>query len=165
MIAGQPGLGKTTLAHIIAKQCGYNIVEINARYTSITLFIRSDERSGEAIKQKITDAIENKRVDNMPNLVILDEIDGAANVGDRGLISFLVNLLKRESFRRRTVDTDAHDEDNIDKDDGVKARAGTLVKGKKSKKKKPKRLLRPIIIICNDPYHHSIFNYVGMLRY
>lgn len=31
MIAGPPGLGKTTMAHVIAEHCGYNVIEINAR--------------------------------------------------------------------------------------------------------------------------------------
>ncbi|EMP36892.1 Chromosome transmission fidelity protein 18 like protein [Chelonia mydas] len=32
LLCGPPGLGKTTLAHVIAKQAGYNAVEMNARY-------------------------------------------------------------------------------------------------------------------------------------
>ena len=31
LISGPPGLGKTTLAHIIAKRAGYNFIEMNAR--------------------------------------------------------------------------------------------------------------------------------------
>lgn len=31
LLCGPPGLGKTTLAHIIAKHCGYNVLELNAR--------------------------------------------------------------------------------------------------------------------------------------
>lgn len=31
LLCGSPGLGKTTLAHIIAKHAGYNVVEMNAR--------------------------------------------------------------------------------------------------------------------------------------
>lgn len=31
LLHGPPGLGKTTLGHIIARHCGYNVVEINAR--------------------------------------------------------------------------------------------------------------------------------------
>lgn len=31
LLCGPPGLGKTTLAHVIAKHAGYNAVEMNAR--------------------------------------------------------------------------------------------------------------------------------------
>lgn len=32
LVHGQPGLGKTTLAHIVAQTSGYSVIEINARY-------------------------------------------------------------------------------------------------------------------------------------
>ena len=39
LLSGNPGLGKTTLAHIVAKHAGYNPVEMNARLCiSILLF-------------------------------------------------------------------------------------------------------------------------------
>lgn len=41
LISGPPGLGKTTLAHIIAKRAGYNIIEMNARYSISNLFFKS----------------------------------------------------------------------------------------------------------------------------
>lgn len=37
MLSGPPGLGKTTLAHVIAKHAGYNVVEINARLGTIII--------------------------------------------------------------------------------------------------------------------------------
>jgi Cdc6-like AAA superfamily ATPase len=32
LLCGPPGLGKTTLAHIVAQHAGYSVVEMNARY-------------------------------------------------------------------------------------------------------------------------------------
>ena len=34
LLAGPPGLGKTTLAQVVAHHAGYNVVEINARFVS-----------------------------------------------------------------------------------------------------------------------------------
>ena len=35
LLCGPPGLGKTTLAHVIAQHAGYNVVEMNARWGNI----------------------------------------------------------------------------------------------------------------------------------
>ena len=42
------GLGKTTLAHVCARHCGYRPVEINA----------SDDRSGASLQARVLDAVE-----------------------------------------------------------------------------------------------------------
>ncbi|XP_070683798.1 chromosome transmission fidelity protein 18 homolog [Pempheris klunzingeri] len=70
LLSGPPGLGKTTLAHIIAKHAGYNVVEINA----------SDDRSAEVFQKRIDTATQMKSVlgaSEKPNCLIIDEIDGA----------------------------------------------------------------------------------------
>ncbi|KAI5309256.1 hypothetical protein KEM55_003671, partial [Ascosphaera atra] len=80
MLAGPPGLGKTTLAHVCARQAGYEVMEINA----------SDERSSHVVKGRIRDAVGTENVKsiavdasgkrdqkaNRPACVVIDEVDG-----------------------------------------------------------------------------------------
>ena len=83
MLHGAPGLGKTTLAHVIAVHAGYNVVEMNA----------SDDRSLAAFKTKVEAATQNKSVigaDQRPNCLIIDEIDGAP----AATVNYLVNLIQ-----------------------------------------------------------------------
>lgn len=46
LLYGPPGGGKSTLAKVLAKHCGYKSIEINA----------SDERTGEKLLEKIQNA-------------------------------------------------------------------------------------------------------------
>ena len=46
------GLGKTTLAHVVARHCGYHPFEINA----------SDDRTAGNLTQRINDAVQMKAV-------------------------------------------------------------------------------------------------------
>ena len=74
LLSGPPGLGKTTLAHIVAQHAGYNVFEINA----------SDARSADVVDDRIRPAIESgaKIGSSKPNLVVIDEIDGATGGSD-----------------------------------------------------------------------------------
>ncbi|EEB87096.1 hypothetical protein MPER_15704, partial [Moniliophthora perniciosa FA553] len=69
-----PGLGKTTLAHVVAKQAGYEVMEINA----------SDSRSGQIVDDRIRPALESGHAvrSSKPLLLVIDEIDGATGAGD-----------------------------------------------------------------------------------
>ncbi|KGL85981.1 Chromosome transmission fidelity protein 18, partial [Charadrius vociferus] len=85
LLCGPPGLGKTTLAHVIAKHAGYNAVEMNA----------SDDRSPEVFKTRIEAATQMKSVlgaNEKPNCLIIDEIDGAPAAS----INVLLNIIHRK---------------------------------------------------------------------
>ncbi|KAF2367612.1 ATPase AAA-type core, partial [Trinorchestia longiramus] len=82
LLCGAPGLGKTTLAHIIAKHAGYRPVELNA----------SDDRSVDAFRSSIENATSMRSVldvDRKPNCLIIDEIDGAPAPSIRLLVNFV----------------------------------------------------------------------------
>uniref|UniRef100_A0AAZ3NUR4 Chromosome transmission fidelity protein 18 homolog n=1 Tax=Oncorhynchus tshawytscha TaxID=74940 RepID=A0AAZ3NUR4_ONCTS len=122
LLSGPPGLGKTTLAHIIAKHAGYNVVEINA----------SDDRSAELFQKRIDTATQMRSVlgaNEKPNCLIIDEIDGAPAVSPAAISILLATLNRKDS-------------------QGADSEAEPL----KKKKKKESVLLRPIICICNDLY-------------
>ncbi|KAI3637276.1 hypothetical protein MIR68_004694 [Amoeboaphelidium protococcarum] len=161
MLSGRAGLGKTTLAHVIAKQCGYNVIEINA----------SDERSGEALQQKIMNALQSKLSINSskPNLLILDEIDGALGGGDKSLLSFLIKLCKEDHNSTRMVQTSAKLSKFHQDVNGVSAdQEGQLIvkrNGNMSGEKKYQKLLRPIICICNDAYAPALKSFKSFVQH
>ncbi|KAF2861598.1 P-loop containing nucleoside triphosphate hydrolase protein [Piedraia hortae CBS 480.64] len=140
MLAGPPGLGKTTLAHVCAKQAGYEVQEINA----------SDERTAAVVKGRIKDMVgtENVRGANIntasgkvrkagkPVCVVIDEADGVVagggGAGEGGFIKALIDLVVLDQKNSSGV-------------------------GKSSKKKGDRfRLLRPLILVLNDVYHPSL---------
>lgn len=76
LLSGPPGTGKTTLSNIIARHCGYRVVEINA----------SDDRSASKLKELVLGAVEMRPIfgEHRPPLIVLDEIDGALSAGTAG---------------------------------------------------------------------------------
>ncbi|CAN0225795.1 unnamed protein product, partial [Laminaria digitata] len=116
MLCGPPGLGKTTLAQVVARHAGYRVYEINA----------SDDRTATVLRQRVTEAMEGStlRADKRPNLIVLDEVDGAdGKAAAQVLVDIATAPLARAS--------------------------GAASRGKKVKRK---ALTRPLVLICNDQW-------------
>uniref|UniRef100_A0A1B6LVK8 AAA+ ATPase domain-containing protein n=1 Tax=Graphocephala atropunctata TaxID=36148 RepID=A0A1B6LVK8_9HEMI len=102
LLCGPPGLGKTTLAHLIAYQAGYNVVEVNA----------SDDRSPETFRTQLEAATQMKAVmgaERRPNCLVLDEIDGAPAASIDVLLKF---ALGKTPIRRKGVKVKKATSDN-----------------------------------------------------
>lgn len=86
LVTGPPGIGKTTLVHLVGAEAGYEVVEFNA----------SDERSAIAVRRMFETASQSGCVGSK-RLVIMDEVDGMSS-GDRGGVGELARLAKQCTF-------------------------------------------------------------------
>ncbi|KAL3782824.1 hypothetical protein ACHAW5_000096 [Stephanodiscus triporus] len=133
LLSGPPGVGKTTLAHVVCKHAGYRAVEVNA----------SDERTGSALTERVVRAMEGTTIDlggaggdegerrraGKPNCIILDEIDGA---DAKASIAALVDIIRADVPQP--------------------AGSSSSSRGKRGRGATTPYLRRPIILICNHKY-------------
>lgn len=145
LLTGPPGLGKTTLAHVCARQAGYEVMEINA----------SDDRSQNVVKGRIRTSLGTESVKTVehaktkpgekakvarPVCVVVDEVDGvttgSGGSGEGGFIKALTDLVLTDQKNSAT--------------------ASTSTSTRKRKKGDDFRQMRPLILICNDVYHPSL---------
>lgn len=122
LLVGPPGIGKTTMAYLIAKQFGYDMIGLNA----------SDIRSKSRINEILTPVLGNVSVLGTP-MIFVDEVDGIHGRDDYGGAAALVEILKEPTV---PIVLAAND-DTLDKMKSIKKAVKTIYF-----KKIPPRLLR-----------------------
>ena len=122
LLAGPPGIGKTTMAFLVARQFGYDMIGLNA----------SDVRSKSRINEILTPVLGNVSVLGTP-MIFVDEVDGIHGRGDYGGVAALVDILKEATVPIIL----AANNDTSDKMKSVKKAVTTI-----PFKKIPPRLLR-----------------------
>ena len=122
LLVGPPGIGKTTIAYLVAKQFGYDMIGLNA----------SDVRSKSRINEILMPVLGNVSVLGTP-MIFVDEVDGIHGRGDYGGASALVDILKEPTVPIVL----AANSDDSDKMKSIKKVVKTI-----QFKKIPPRLLR-----------------------
>jgi len=87
LLVGPPGIGKTTIANLIAKQFDYDLVGLNA----------SDVRSKSRINELLTPVMGNDSIFGK-QMVFVDEVDGIHGRSDFGGAEALINILKEPTI-------------------------------------------------------------------
>ncbi len=122
LLVGPPGIGKTTIAYLVAKQFGYDMIGLNA----------SDVRSKSRLNEILIPVLGNVSVLGTP-MIFVDEVDGIHGRGDYGGTSALVDILKEPTVPIVL----AANNDDSDKMKSIKKVVKTI-----QFKKIPPRLLR-----------------------
>ena len=89
LLSGPPGVGKTTTAHLVSKELGFDVVEMNA----------SNTRSKRMLGECVGDILDTRSLTTLmgvtsKRVLLMDEVDGISGNEDRGGISELINLIK-----------------------------------------------------------------------
>jgi replication factor C large subunit len=88
LLIGPPGVGKTTLIHVLAGQLDYDLIEMNA----------SDTRNREELEQLIMPILVNTSIFGKKMLLFLDEVDGISGREDTGGIESIVRIMKEPNI-------------------------------------------------------------------
>jgi len=87
LLGGAPGLGKTTIAHVFAKQLNKELFELNA----------SDLRNKSKLQEVLKPAMQQQSLTKRDKVILIDEVDGISG-SDRGGIPELVRLISETPY-------------------------------------------------------------------
>ncbi|OBA23970.1 P-loop containing nucleoside triphosphate hydrolase protein [Metschnikowia bicuspidata var. bicuspidata NRRL YB-4993] len=143
LVHGPPGIGKTAVVHLFARQAGYCVEELNAANSMNALQgAEASDGAGRfanataALKLKVKNALTTNSItsNGKPTCLIVDEIDSTANANE--IVKVLSELVRVDQANRRKKEDKELRRDS-----------------KKKSSKKPFSLNRPIICIANDMYN------------
>ena len=85
LLAGPPGVGKTTLVHALAREIGYELIELNA----------SDVRTAERLKEVVGRGLrEGSLFGYGGKIVLFDEVDGLHVKEDAGGLEAIIEIVE-----------------------------------------------------------------------
>jgi len=87
LLVGPPGIGKTTLANLAAREFGYDLVGMNA----------SDVRNKSNIEELLSPLLGNMSLLGKP-MIFIDEVDGIHGRADFGGVEALLKILKEPTI-------------------------------------------------------------------
>lgn len=88
LLYGPAGVGKTTVSEAIARENGWDLVEINA----------SDKRSGEILSKIAGLASTQSTLFSKGRLILLDEVDGINLRQDQGAVTTILQIIKETQY-------------------------------------------------------------------
>jgi len=87
LLGGAPGIGKTTIAHVFAKELNKELFELNA----------SDLRNKSKLQEVLKPAIQQMSLIKKDKIILIDEVDGISG-SDRGGIPELTRLILESPY-------------------------------------------------------------------
>lgn len=146
LVHGPLGIGKTAVVHLLARQMGYHVEELNAANSMDSLGgIDTETGRGASIaallKLRIKNALTTNTItaNGKPTCLVIDEIDSASNTGE--IVKVLGEVLRSDMSERSTREN--------------KENTFFALSSNKKKTKKSFTLNRPIICIANDIYSNT----------
>ncbi|HLC90165.1 MAG TPA: replication factor C large subunit [Candidatus Nanoarchaeia archaeon] len=88
LLFGPMGCGKTSSVYALAKELGYDVLEINS----------SDLRNDANITSFLSSALGQQSLFFTPKLILIDEIDAISGVRDRGCIPAIIKAMEKSTF-------------------------------------------------------------------